>query len=422
MESKGKPVKEGAHIKSDWITEEDVLQGTPIPHPNITPKDENSSGRRATYDPHTTTTKALFGSFEPFMVEERLKNFWERKNSEFGKENLSSHYYLAEIITDRYTLLKGFQLIRDELQFAGHSKAFHEHDHETGQEIANCGADLAIPSVVSTQAYTNCGDRFNSEAHSFYQSAISTRFATISELGSLKTEAFYPTGGGTDDGKTLAHVTVAHMLNDELKRAVYEGNKSSFALVNFDLFTHCGKNSDASHVLVGLASESEWRVQRAACGAIVGCLKAYNESNPVHRRLRSDLGEKNFDFLCKNNIMLDDSLTKINYLVAAAIISIQGMINTATACITELDERGVAHLTSSVTLNKKSTTKGLFNLYFGRATVFQKKVSIQSFGTDASLFSGILVKDGNIKRVQLFYDGKITVPVKHFGVGEEVRL
>lgn len=77
---------------------------------------------------------------------------------------------------------------------------------------------------------------------------------------------FTASGGGTDDGKTFAHVTVAHMLNDNLKKVIYEGNASSYSLVclndcpvfvvfdsiqvNFDIFTHCGKSSDASHVVV----------------------------------------------------------------------------------------------------------------------------------------------------------------------------
>jgi hypothetical protein len=89
---------------------------------------------------------------------------------------------------------------------------------------------------------------------------------------------------------------------------------------------------------VGVASESEWRDQRAACGAIVGCLKAFDPNNPVHKRLRSDLGmscrfglvrihvlgEANFEVLSKQLILLDNGYTKINYLVAAAIIAIQG--------------------------------------------------------------------------------------------------
>lgn len=97
------------------------------------------------------------------------------------------------------------------------------------------------------------------------------------------------------------------------------------------------------------------------------------------------------------------------------------MRNTAKACLTELDERGLAHLTASVALNKKSTSKGmpgsvmlisgLFNLYLGRATVFENRITIQSFGTDASKYSGILVRDGTKNRIQLFYNGKLELPI-----------
>jgi hypothetical protein len=48
------------------------------------------------------------------------------------------------------------------------------------------------------------------------------------------------------------------------------------------------------------------------------------------------------------------------------------MINTAVACVDELDERGCAHLTASVCLNKKSATKGklIDSNFFGRIIIF----------------------------------------------------
>jgi hypothetical protein len=54
---------------------------------------------------------------------------------------------------------------------------------------------------------------------------------------------------------------------------------------------------------------------------------------------------------------------------------------------------------------------GLFNVYLGRATVFEKRITIQSFGTDATKYSGILVRDGTKNRIQLFYDGKLDLPI-----------
>jgi hypothetical protein len=83
-----------------------------------------------------------------------------------------------------------------------------------------CGADMSLPSVVTTLAYTNCGDRIHQgEATKRYRDVVASRFATLSEIGELKLEAFFPAGGGTDNGATLAHVTVAHELDEQLKAA-----------------------------------------------------------------------------------------------------------------------------------------------------------------------------------------------------------
>jgi hypothetical protein len=61
----------------------------------------------------------MLRQFDPTMLRARIERFWARKNSEFGHENLFTHFVLHDILTDRYTLINGFQLIRDELQFAG---------------------------------------------------------------------------------------------------------------------------------------------------------------------------------------------------------------------------------------------------------------------------------------------------------------
>src|SRR5204863_5012488 len=109
---------------------------------------------------------------------------------------------------------------------------------------------------------------------------------------------------------------------------------------------------------------------RAACGAIIGTLKAFNPANPVHARLRRDLGEENFEFLSRNKVLADDG-HDVTAAVAAAIIAIQGMINTAKALAVELDERGVAHLTACTTVNRVDKNDTL--LYLARATVFGGK-------------------------------------------------
>lgn len=54
----------------------------------------------------------------------------------------------------------------------------------------------------------------------------------------------WPAGRGLslqDDGRTLAHVTVAHTIDPQLKHQLYSGNPQSFILVNIDLKTHVGR-------------------------------------------------------------------------------------------------------------------------------------------------------------------------------------
>ena len=66
--------------------------------------------------------------------------------------------------------------------------------------------------------------------------------------------------------------------------------------MNVDLKTHVGRiDLPNGKVLIGQTKESKWRESRSACGAIVGTLKSYNAENGVHRRIREDLGEANFE-------------------------------------------------------------------------------------------------------------------------------
>ncbi|MGL5836462.1 MAG: hypothetical protein ACRC1Z_25020, partial [Waterburya sp.] len=88
--------------------------------------------------------------FDPTAAQKRIDQFWLLPAS-FGMERNAYHNYLNEIVSDRYALINGLQLLRDELQLAAYSK--------TDMEI--CGADLSIPSVITTLAYTNCGDRIH---------------------------------------------------------------------------------------------------------------------------------------------------------------------------------------------------------------------------------------------------------------------
>jgi hypothetical protein len=329
--------------------------------------------------------------FDPTAAQKRIDQFWCLPAS-FGMERNAYHNYLNEIVSDRYALINGLQLLRDELHFAASSAT----------DMHICGADLSIPSVITTLAYTNCGDRIHQgEATKRYRDVVASRFATLSEIGELKLEAFFPAGGGTDDGATLAHVTVAHQMDEPLRRRLYEGNPQSMVLVAVDLKTHVGRLEIEGKRIYGKTQESPWRQPRHACGAIVGALTDYHPHNMIHRRIRDDLGEKNYQYLSRNQIFTDDGID-ITMAVGAAIVAIRGVRNTAMAMTQEIDERGLAHLTASTTVNRPSRDDLV--IYLARATVFGGKVRIQSLGTRAELYSGKLIKYAGELRLQLTYD------------------
>lgn len=334
--------------------------------------------------------------FDPSYARNRVAQLWGL-NAEFGLEHNAVHVYLSEIVSDRYVLVNGLQLLHDELQLAGLGGK-EEHD------VVACGADLSLPSVCTTLAHTNCGDRIHQgEATSSYQQIVASRFACKSEIGEYKLEAFSPTGGGTDDGATLAHVTVAHQLDAPLRQRIYEGNAGSFVLVNIDLKTHVGRlDPPGGKTVIGKTQESKWREPRSACGAMVGTLGSYNGANAVHKRLRSDLGEENFELLSTKGVHSRDGID-ISAAVGVSIVAIQGMLNTAKALETELDERGVGHLTASVTVNRPHFPDTI--IYLARATVFAGETKIQGFGTDASKYSGRMIEYRGDQRLLLTYAG-----------------
>ncbi len=331
--------------------------------------------------------------FDPSAAALRISRLWNLQ-AEFGQEGSAYACYLNEMVSDRYTLVNGMQLLRDELQLA---------DHNTESDLVACGADLTVPTVVTTVAHTNCGDRIHQgEATSAYERTVALRFGSLSEIGELKLESFSPTGGGTDDGATLAHVTVAHQLDEPIRQRLYAGNAQSFVMVAIDLKTHVGRHEEHGHVVAyGRTRESPFRQDRNACGAIVGTLSHYNDNNSVHRRLRADLGEENFEFLSTQGVKTDDGID-ITPAVAAAIVAIQGMLITAKALTTELDERGVGHLTASITVNRTSADDPV--IYLARSTVFGGKVQTQGLGTDARKYSGKLVDKNGLMRLVLTYD------------------
>jgi hypothetical protein len=351
-------------------------------------------------------------TFDPTKAKQRIDKFWSL-NAEFGHEHNAYRVYLSEIVSDRYVLVNGLQLLRDELQLAGE----HEREMGDGDDVVACGADLSLPSVMTTLAHTNCGDRIHQgEATTSYEQVVASRFACMSEIGEYKLEAFSPTGGGTDDGGTLAHVTVAHAYDEPLRQRFYAGNPSSFLLVNIDLKTHVGRLEVDGKLVIGKTQESKWREPRSACGAVVGALKHYNAENGVHRRIRQDLGEENFALLTTKGVKTKDGVD-ITSAVAGSIVAIQGMLNTAKALETEMDERGVAHLTASMTVNRPHIDDTI--IYLARCTVFGGEAKVQGFGTDASRYSGRTMEHRGDRRLLMLYDGldpsEHRVQTRHYG-------
>jgi hypothetical protein len=330
--------------------------------------------------------------FDPSAAHARLARLWKLKG-QFGDERGTNRVFLDEIVSDRLQLLYGMQVLRDELQFAPTPAL---QDRESAQ------ADFTMPSVVTTIAFTNCGDRIHQGEIDRYVQVVASRFATVSEIGVLKPESFRPTGGGTDDGATLAHVTWAHVLDEALRNKVYDGNEQSYVACGFDLKAHTGRlDTDSGDVLFGKTQESPWREPRAACGAVVGALTHFDEKNDVHRRIRSDLGEASFAFLTTEGVHTKEGID-IRSTVGAAIVAIQGMLDTAHALQHEMDERGVAHLTASLTVNRSAM--GDTMIYLARATVFGGELKRQGFGVDARKYSGEMVPYEGDRRLHLAYD------------------
>ena len=174
-------------------------------------------------------------------------------------------------------------------------------------------------------------------------------------------------------------------------------------MCGFDLKAHIGRlDTEQGEVLFGSTQESEWREARAACGAIVGTLEAFDEKNAVHVRIRSDLGEANFAYLTEHGVRTVEGVD-ITATVAAAIVAVQGMLDTARALQHEMDERGVAHLTASLTVNRSGIADTM--IYLARATVFGGTLTTQGLGCDARKFGGRMAEYRSDRRLHLSYDG-----------------
>jgi len=330
--------------------------------------------------------------FDDSIARKRHDWMWQQP-AFFGKERSAFHAFLHELVRDRYAIVRGLQLIRDELQIA------LVPTHPLGV----CASDLSLPSVMTTLAHTHCGDRIHqNEAKRSYEQIVASRFAFLSENGLAKLESFTPAGGGVDDAATLAHVTTAHQIDPVLRDLLYEGNPQSFVLVNVDLQGHVGRHEADGKVSFGTTCESPWREPRAACGAVVGALHHFHAKNAVHRRIRSQLGIENYELLAERGVRGDGGLD-LTAMVAAAILVIRGMEQTLTAFASELDVRGLSHLTASLTVNRVSMEDTI--LYLARGTTFGGELRVQGFGTDASKYGGRLVEHNGDRRAVLTYDG-----------------
>jgi hypothetical protein len=335
-------------------------------------------------------------AFEKKSVDERLKDFWGLKGNSFGLSRSLNFFHIEQLVRDRLVLTHGYHLLNDEMNFAA----------------PPIGADYSLPTAVTTLAHTMCGDRIQqANTRTEYADAVGARFGVKTRKGELKFERFFPAGGGVVDGATLAHVTFGHATDKTIRKRLFEGNDRSYILACFDLQGHVGLCEDDGKIEYGKAAESPFREPRNSCGAIMGMLAHYDSSNTDHQRLMKDLGQANYEYLSKTPIKTSDGIT-INSVVAASIVAIEGVKQTAYGMIKELSgqdaesqKRTLAHLTGSITENMVGKDDN--TIYLNRATVFGGEIHIQGFGTDARKYSGSMtMHKGNERRLQLTYDGK----------------
>ena len=103
----------------------------------------------------------------------------------------------------------------------------------------------------------------------------------------------------------------------------------------------------------------------------------YDDTNTVHRRLRSNLGDANFAFLTTIGVKSIEGVD-ITFAVAAAIVCVQGLLDTAVAMTKEFDERSVGHLTASLVVNHISRDEPVARYYclVAREVVFLKNIIV----------------------------------------------
>eukprot|EP00698_Gefionella_okellyi_P010158 TRINITY_DN2618_c0_g1_i1.p1 TRINITY_DN2618_c0_g1~~TRINITY_DN2618_c0_g1_i1.p1 ORF type:complete len:488 (-),score=93.85 TRINITY_DN2618_c0_g1_i1:122-1585(-) len=248
-----------AAVSSTLIAEE-----KPSKHEKIEPL------RTTMHIKNTANYWDLYGNFVPKLCDPVC----------FNEGLISERYYLtlgASVLTDQVLLRPQFQ----------HTLA-------------------ASAKVFSTLLRTGCGDRIHQgDEASMYNHAIATRFASTTAKGQSKVENFFPIGGGAPSPDTLAHVTVAHMVDEDMCQRLLLHRDSHF-MVLADIATHCGMDDgkvrrfpDLAQIRtensvcpcapdsplcrcrtqLGIGREAVDSTPRAACGGIVGNLQEYAKAS-----------------------------------------------------------------------------------------------------------------------------------------------
>lgn len=328
-------------------------------------------------------------SFDTSYVQERLDLMWQQEMF-FGRERNPRHVYTEKIGTDRWILMGTFRRVDNPFGFQPEPVGINLRDQ---------------PIVIPTVAHAMCVDRcLQGQSAQLYKESVGAFFAFKEASGIPQIERNFTLGGGAEEGAVLAHVTAGHSLAGIINRLQDGGHPQSFFLHGIDIQTHVGLTVDSSSDRrYGVVHEYHGLGERPACGAIVGMLRSYDPRNRVHLRLRADLGEHNYRFLSQEGVHTLDGID-ITYVVAAAIIAVQGLENTLHALPQELHPRALAHLTASVVVNETASDGHI--IYLCRATGFNGTSTQQGFGTDASQYSGSLVKHHDDKaRLELTYNG-----------------
>ncbi len=332
--------------------------------------------------------------FSPGMIQDNVARILAEPAA-FGMERHAHHIYLDRVAEARFHLARGFQIINDEMRLNPKHSA----------------ATFQMPCMVTALAHSSCVDRVQDEAHFTYLNDIGRRFGMMSEVGLPRFERHFPAGGGVIDARTIAEVTVSHAVDEAIRSALYAGNPCSGILYSFDIQTHVGRLDSDKATSFGMTRESAYRGQRAACGAVMAALNHADLSNADHSRILSSLGEENVRTLRRG--VIAETGEDITAAVASALLAVRGLEASLPAFAAEMDTHGVAHLTASMVVNRRTRDDTVILL--GEGIIFNGRTHSRGFGADASKFSGRVVEHHGDKRMLLTYYGEAP---EGFGVRE----